>query len=127
MRDRSRTFVLPAARRFAASPLDGAVGRPRRTETEIREPSLAQREPDVKRRCRLAVSRRSPLQDRTGLPQVAVSPLFASKNRPVRNSMLPPDRALLSWKFMTPAIASEPYCATPRHGAPRPAVARSRG
>ena len=32
-------------------------------------------------------------------------------NVPVRNSMLPPEGASLSVKFITPAIASEPYCA----------------
>ena len=44
-------------------------------------------------------------------PHVEVLPGFASMKAPERNSRLPPSRASLSWKFMTPAMASEPYCA----------------
>ena len=45
------------------------------------------------------------------MPQVCWSPLLVSPNRPLWISKLPPDLAFLSWKFITPAMASEPYCA----------------
>ena len=44
-------------------------------------------------------------------PQVDGSPGLASRKPPVWISKLPPEGSFLSWKFMTPAIASDPYWA----------------
>ena len=52
-----------------------------------------------------------PLHERPMGPHVAGVPSFWSKYWPLRNSMLPPERAFFNSKLMTPAMASEPYCA----------------
>ena len=44
-------------------------------------------------------------------PNPLLEPGFESWNCPERTSMLPPELASLSWKLITPAIASEPYWA----------------
>ena len=48
---------------------------------------------------------------RPTLPATLNASPSPSPNVPVSNSRLPPEAASLSWKFRTPAMASEPYCA----------------
>ena len=91
------TSVLPAARRAMAS-LRGAL-------------RLVGFEPPYSR-LRLA----KPVAP-SGRPTLAAtfvaspSPPSPSRNAPALYSKDPPEAASLSWKFITPAMASEPYCA----------------
>ena len=48
---------------------------------------------------------------RPTLPANRVDSPSPARYIPVFNSTEPPARASVSWKFITPAIASEPYCA----------------
>ena len=113
-RDVVRTFVLPPAM-TACVPLSftarlvGWV--PPYSRLRFRNPSGPSGRPVLPANVKLGALPPMPLHERPMGPHVAGSPSFASKYRPVRNSMLPPERAFLSSKFMTPAMASEPYCA----------------